>query len=234
MVDYSNRLGYNKRYKQRRASGKPGWSDNYKEKGEALLKMMQSHNIPNKGRFLELGCGAGNMTLFMAENDFEAYGIDIIPEAIDWAKDRIKGMSVSADFRLGSVVALDSYSDNFFDFVRDGACLHCIIGSDRVECFANIFRVVKPGGFFLAGASLVNESVCNRFEISPGRYFDPESRCVMHDGVPFYYLSTENEFFDEIQQAGFQIRHSERDLQQSEEEPYKTANMSVLAVKPNE
>lgn len=234
MVDYTNRLGYNERYKQRRASGKPGWSDNYKEKGERLLTIIRTHSIVNKGRFLELGCGAGNITLFMAENGFEAYGIDIIPEAINWAKERMKGLSAKADFCVGSVVELKPYTDSFFDLVWDEACLHCVIGPDRAVCLANIFRIVKPGGFFMAGASLVNEGIHERVEISAGRYFDPENRCVMHDGLPFYYLSTEKEFLNEIEQAGFQIRHSEKDLQQSEQDPYKIGNMEVLAVKPDE
>jgi ubiquinone/menaquinone biosynthesis C-methylase UbiE len=119
--------------------------------------------------------------------------------------------SASADFRVGNVVDLKSYSDGFFDFVFDGETLHCIIGEDRKTCLANVFRVLKPDGLFLVGANLINEKVNKRVDLDPGCYFDPQDQCLYHnDGVPYYYLSREKEFLKEIRGAGFRIIHSEK------------------------
>jgi len=212
MVNYADRLGYNERYKERKAEGKPGWADedSYKTKVARIEKFLARHDVPRNGRFLELGCGAGNITLFMAEKGVEAYGIDIVPEAIAWAEEKMRKSPASADFRVGNVVDLKFYSDGFFDFVFDGETLHCIIGEDRKPCLASVFRVLKPDGLFLVGANLINEKVSKRVDLGPGCYVDPQDQCLYHNGVPYYYLSRKKEFLQEVQEAGFQIVHSEK------------------------
>jgi len=212
-IDYSSRRGFAERFKERKAEGELGWADedSYKTKVARIEKFLARHDVPRNGRFLELGCGAGNITLFMAEKGFEAYGIDIAPEAITWAEEKMRKSSASADFRVGNVVDMKSYSDGFFDFVFDGETLHCIIGEDRKTCLASVFRVLKPGGLFLVGANLVNEKLSKRVDLGSGCYFDPQDQCLYHnDGVPYYYLSREKEFLKEIQGAGFRIIHSEK------------------------
>jgi ubiquinone/menaquinone biosynthesis C-methylase UbiE len=234
-IDYSSRRDFAERFKERKAEGKHGWADedSYKTKVARIEKFLARHNIPRNGRFLELGCGAGNITLFMAEKGFEAYGIDIVPEAITWAEEKMGKSSASADFRVGNVVDMKSYSDGFFDFVFDGETLHCVIGEDRKTCLASVFRVLKPGGLFLVGANLVNEKVSKRVDLGSGCYFDPQDWCLYHnDGVPYYYLSREKEFLKEIQGAGFQIVHSEKTPKIPEYEAIHAGWLWVDAIKP--
>lgn len=167
----------------------------------------------------------------MAEHGFDAYGMDVIPEAIDWAKDRMKQSSAKAEFCVGSVVDLAAYSDDFFDFVWDEGCLHCIIGPDRITCFANIFRVIKPGGFFYAEASLLNEELTERYEIDSKSYYDPEIQCIVRNEDPFYYLSKEEDFVNEVNNAGFDIKSIENGSE-TKETPYKLGETIILSVKP--
>jgi ubiquinone/menaquinone biosynthesis C-methylase UbiE len=234
-IDYSGRRDFVERFKERKAEGKPGWADeeSYKTKTARVEKFLIRHDIPGGGRFLELGCGAGNVTLFMAERGFDAYGVDIVPEAITWAKEKMRKSSASADFRVGDVVDLKSYSDGFFDFVFDGETLHCIIGKDRRTCLASVFRIVKQGGLFLAGANLVNEKVRERVDSGLGSYFDPQSRCLYHnDGLPYYYLSREKEFLEEVRDVGFRIVHSEKTPKIPEYEAIHSGWLWVDAIKP--
>jgi ubiquinone/menaquinone biosynthesis C-methylase UbiE len=233
-IDYSSRRDFAERFKERKAEGKPGWADedSYKTKVARIEKFLARHNIPRNGRFLELGCGAGNITLFMAEKGFEAYGIDIVPEAITWAEEKMRKSPASADFRVGNVVDMKFYSDGFFDFVFDGETLHCIIGEDRKTCLASVFRVLKQGGFFHVGANLVNEKISRRVKSGSGCYFDPQDRCLYHKGVPYYYLSREKEFLKEIRGAGFQIVHSEKTPKIPEYEAIHAGWLWVDAIKP--
>lgn len=233
-IDYFGRRDFVERFKERKAEGKPGWADedSYKTKIATIEKFLTRHDMQGNSRFLELGCGAGNVTLFMAEKGFEAYGIDIVPEAITWAKEKMRKSSASADFRVGNVVDMKSYSDGFFDFVFDGETLHCIIGEDRKTCLASVFRVLKQGGFSLVGANLVNEKVRKRVDSGPGCYFDPQDRCLYHKGVPYYYLSREKEFLKEIQGAGFQIVHFEKTPKIPEYEAIHAGWLWVDAIKP--
>lgn len=233
-IDYSSRRDFVERFKERKAEGKPGWADedSYNAKAARIEKFLARHDVPRNGRFLELGCGAGNITLLMAEKGFEAYGIDIIPEAITWAEEKMRKSPASADFRVGNVVDMKSYSDGFFDFVFDGETLHCIIGQDRKTCLASVFRVLKRGGLFLVGANLVNEKVSKRVDLDSGCYFNPQSRCLYHNGVPYYYLSREKEFLKEIRKAGFQIVHSEKTPKIPEYEAIHAGWLWVDAIKP--
>ena len=77
-VDYFDRPDFGKRYEELRAENHPGWFSeaHYREEETAIEKLLARYGVPAGGRFLELGCGAGNITLFMANKGFEAYGID--------------------------------------------------------------------------------------------------------------------------------------------------------------
>jgi ubiquinone/menaquinone biosynthesis C-methylase UbiE len=233
-IDYSGRRDFAERFKERKAEGKPGWADedSYKAKVARIEKFLARYDMPRNSRFLELGCGAGNVTLFMAEKGFEAYGIDIVPEAIAWAEEKMSKSPAIADFRVGNVVDLKSYSDGFFDFVFDGETLHCIIGEDRRNCLASVFRVLKQDGLFLVGANLVNEKVSKRVDSGSGCYFDPQSRCLYHNDVPYYYLSREEEFLKELQEAGFRIVHFEKTPKIPEYEAIHAGWLWVDAIKP--
>jgi len=44
---------------------------------------------------LDFGCGAGNHLHFLVENDYDAYGVDVAPTALELARQRL------ADLRLG-------------------------------------------------------------------------------------------------------------------------------------
>jgi ubiquinone/menaquinone biosynthesis C-methylase UbiE len=233
-VDYSNRKDWAGRYIRRKDNGKIGWADedSYKAKEERINNFLVRNPLPKKSRFLELGCGAGNITLLMAKKGFEAHGIDIVPEAIQWAQEKMVLSKTTADFRIGNIVDMDCYSDSYFDFIFDGEAFHCIISSDREKCLAGIFRILKEGGCFLAGANLVNTTLTTPLRSDEGCYFDPKTRCLYHNNVPYYYLSEEQEFLSEIQEAGFQIGYFEKALKIIEYAPMHAGWLWVDAVKP--
>jgi ubiquinone/menaquinone biosynthesis C-methylase UbiE len=234
-VNYYNRKDWGQRYIERKNGNKIGWADqdSYKTKEERINSFLARNPLPKKSRFLELGCGAGNITLFMAEKGFEAYGIDIVPEAIRWAQEKMSLSNTTADFRIGNIVDLDCYSDNMFDFIFDGETLHCIINSDRWTCLANTFRILKRGGYFLAGATLVNKTLTTILDLDVNCYFDPKTRCLYRNGIPYYYVSEEKEFLEEIQKAGFQIKHFEKIPPIQEYAQITNGWLWVDAIKPN-
>ena len=233
-MDYSNRKDCAERYIKRKKNGKIGWADedSYKAKEERISSFLARNPLPKKSRFLELGCGAGNIILLMAEKGFEAHGVDIVPEAIQWAQEKMALSNITADFKIGDIVGLNCYSDDYFDFIFDGEALHCIIDSDRKKCLADIFRVLKRGGYFLAGANLVNTTFTTSPDLDNESYFDPKTRCLYHKDVPYYYLSEEQEFLSEVQEAGFQIKHLEKTPQILKDTPFLAGWLWVDAVKP--
>ena len=223
------------RYRQRRQAGKAGWADeaSYRQKRDRLDLILSGGRIPAPCRFLELGCGNGNVTLSMARDGHEAYGIDLVPEAIDWARQQAKEQRLEAQFAVGSVVPLEPYADNFFDLVFDANCLFMIIGYDRARCVANVHRVLKPGGIFYAEAHLVNEQIKERFVFAGNEFFDPQGQYSTCQGQPMYYYSREREFTDLIEGAGFRILRQGKEPPSAahEDMPFGAGSMWMEAIK---
>lgn len=88
-------------------------------------------SIKPGGRILDLGCGTGDIAIWLATQGYEAHGIDIAPSAIAWATEKAQAQATRVQFTTGSVLDLTPYKDDFFRLVVDGRCLHCIIGPDR-------------------------------------------------------------------------------------------------------
>lgn len=166
-----------------------------------IEQLMRNAFVPKSGRLLEIGCGAGNITLWLEAKGYSAYGLDISPTAIKTARDNSKRAGLNTNFMVADITGFLDYPGNFFDLIIDGNLLHCIIGEDRAVALANIISILRPGGFFYIG------SMCGNVQ---GQFFkdnfDPHSRCVVSpDGIPLRYVATADEILDEIKKAGFYI-----------------------------
>jgi len=145
-----------------------------------------------------LGCGAGDQGLWFAERGFEVVGVDISNHAIEWAREKAASRGLAAEFVTGSVLELP-FDDASFDYVLDGSCWHCIIGSDRKRFLAEAVRVLRPGGTFL-GITMVNGS---RYD-GPMEY-DRARRIQFIEGVAVRYWTTTDEVRTDLATAGFEI-----------------------------
>jgi ubiquinone/menaquinone biosynthesis C-methylase UbiE len=104
-------------------------------------------------KVLDVGCGTGNLTLtakIYAGASGSAYGIDASPEMIDVARKKAKRSGSAAVFEVGLVEKI-AYPDATFDVVISRLVIHHLPDDLKRRAFAEIFRVLKPGGrFFLA------------------------------------------------------------------------------------
>ncbi|MCK5759803.1 MAG: hypothetical protein KAH33_00820, partial [Candidatus Delongbacteria bacterium] len=69
--------GHDVAYKNLKAQGKTGWRDGVESYEEFLDYTFKQSYVPKSGKFLELGCGAGETALWFAEKGYESYGVDI-------------------------------------------------------------------------------------------------------------------------------------------------------------
>lgn len=201
----TNYQGHDNVYRKLRAEGKEGWDpmpEITRETLTNLSEMLQAKYVLKIGKLLELGCGAGNITLYLAGRGYEVYGVDIAPTAIAWAQEKARQQNLKGDFRAGNVIDLRDYSDNYSDFVLDGHCFYCIIGDDRKLFLSSAYRVLKPGGFFYVD-TMCGE-VTNK-EIK--KQFDQKSRCVVSHGLASRYIGLAEDIIKEIKQAVFNTIH---------------------------
>jgi ubiquinone/menaquinone biosynthesis C-methylase UbiE len=189
---------HDRRYKVLKDEGQPGWDpcEVCEKFRRSLEDSLRPAYVPKRGRLLELGCGAGNITVWLAEKGYEACGVDIAPTAIEWAVQRAEKHGVSVDFRVGSVLDLHDFPDGYFEVVLDGHCFHCIIGDDRPVFLKNALRILRPGGVFLVN-TMCGETMAAQC--------DPISRCVFVGDVATRYIGLPESILDEIRAAGFEI-----------------------------
>jgi SAM-dependent methyltransferase len=170
------------------------------EKMERRLKIIfDLCDMPSRGRILELGCGAGNISLWLEKQGYEVTGIDISPTAIAWATSKCLDAGGTTRFFVDNVLDMRFAEDGYFDIVLDGHCLHCIIGDDRRDFFSESSRVLKPGGRLLID-TMCGPVIGNRLS-----GYDTKSQCTISDGIATRYFGLPEEIEKEVVDSGFNI-----------------------------
>ena len=124
-------------------------------------------------RVLEVGAGAGNNVVFLAEAGFQVSAQDLSPSAIAYAERRLAERGLSAELAVGDLVDLP-YADASFDLVLDRGAFTQNNVANVTRAAAEAHRVLVPGGtlmcFDLMGAGHPDK----RFgrEVSPHTYDD--------------------------------------------------------------
>lgn len=100
-------------------------------------------------KVLDVGCGSGNLTL-TAGRTASAYGLDASPEMIEEARKKATRSGSAVVFDVGLVEKI-AFPDTTFDVVISRLVIHHLPDDLKRQGFAEIFRVLKPGGhFFIA------------------------------------------------------------------------------------
>lgn len=99
-------------------------------------------------RVLEVGCGTGELSLFLARRGHEVLGIDFSPRAIAAARAKAKGRWIDAHFLVWDVLELDDLGLTV-DTVVDSALLHCLDEEGRRRFVDGLGTVLTTGGRYL-------------------------------------------------------------------------------------
>lgn len=94
---------------------------------------------------LDLGCGLGRNTHWLAEQGYQATGIDLSAYAIEWARQRSAETAVT--FVEGDVLR-EPIPGGPFDVVYDSGCFHHLPPHRRLSYLRTLDEVLKPGGLF--------------------------------------------------------------------------------------
>jgi ubiquinone/menaquinone biosynthesis C-methylase UbiE len=101
---------------------------------------------------LDVGSGTGTLALAAKTAvgpSGRVSGIDPAPEMVEFAKRKASKQQADVDFRVGAVEALP-FRDATFDVVLSSLMLHHLPEKVKRHGFAEIERVLKPGGVFFA------------------------------------------------------------------------------------
>lgn len=108
----------------------------YKEKDRTKIK------------FLDLGCGGGASTIFLAEQGFIVVGCDVSPEAVKLCRKRLKQKNLKAKISVHNFIDMRKFKKNTYDCVLDISVLQYNSYREIRSVIRNIHRILKKGSWF--------------------------------------------------------------------------------------
>ena len=116
--------------------------------------------IRNK-RILELGCGSGKLSVWLAKQGAHVTGVDIGPDLLAAAQALAKVNQVECEFRRESITSLRFADPNTYDAAIGFAVLHHLSSGDVRKALSECFRVLRPGGIAVFCEPVENSKLFN-------------------------------------------------------------------------
>jgi SAM-dependent methyltransferase len=133
----------------------PLWDDIFRSREwgkypkEELIRFVARHYYSaadrSAVRILDVGCGYGASTWYLAREGFSAHGLDGSAVVIRRLRERLSSEGLSASLVVGDALFLP-YSSASFDCVIDLACLMCNDPHDTARILTGLIDRLKPGG----------------------------------------------------------------------------------------
>ena len=105
--------------------------------------------IPGDGLVLELGCGTGQLSLFLASADRTVVGADLARPSLELAREAAVRYGLSDVYFVETDLRAPGLSREAFDVVICSGVLHHT--PDPRASFASVARLVRPGGILVIG-----------------------------------------------------------------------------------
>lgn len=110
-----------------------------------LLAYIRKHP---PGRALDIGCGTGTNVITLAQNGWQAIGVDFAPKAIRSARRKARHIEGKAQFHVDDARYLRKVQPDF-DFILDMGCFHSLDDAGKDRYAQRVDSLLKPGGDFL-------------------------------------------------------------------------------------
>jgi SAM-dependent methyltransferase len=133
------------------------WNDNYlqgflpwdtDEPEQALVQFVRDR-VRAPGRVLDVGCGTGTHSLWLAQQGFDVLGIDVAERAIELARQKAAKHEIACRFATHDFLA--AAPEGPFDFVFDRGCFHVFDEArDRERFAASVASCLAPTGQWLS------------------------------------------------------------------------------------
>jgi len=110
-----------------------------------LMRFIDTHPA---GHALDIGCGTGTNAITLAENSWQATGIDFSSQAIGRARRKARSKHLAVEFIQGDVPALESLTGPY-DLCLDIGCYHSLPLSLRASLVGHLGKLLSSGGTYL-------------------------------------------------------------------------------------
>ena len=175
----------------------------------------------SNARVLEIGCGTGPISCFLAQQGYNVDGIDVSQTAIEIAQTNAKDRGLNIHYSVDDICSISKTMSGIYDIIIDGHCMHCITyDSDRHAALTNVFRLLKKGGYFIVDTMSIEDpskwSHNGRLDEQGILWYEVKEN-YPYDKVKFedkYWICTRrimspSDLENELKQTGFLIEHIE-------------------------
>lgn len=149
-------------------------------------------------RVLDLGCGSGTHSLWLAQRGAHVVGLDLSQTMVSLAQERASELDVHADFRVADIREPLAFSEATFDVVLSSTALHYV--EDIDSTMKDVARVMKPAARLVA--SVLHPMSTALFPLAgsedvegpdpwEGWYFGSPIRCIETPWLGFGDVSRE-------------------------------------------
>lgn len=115
------------------------------------------------GRALDLGCGYGRTSIYLAKHGWTADGVDFVPQAVAKAKEiaAAAGLDSLTNFYVSSASDPKPCTGPY-DLAVDIGCMHSFPDKQLVAYRDSLKRLLKPGAIYLLFAHLRDDEPTER------------------------------------------------------------------------
>jgi ubiquinone/menaquinone biosynthesis C-methylase UbiE len=174
-----------------------GWEKIYREKGDlqgyftVLPKIKKAVGLfRQKGyrRILDLACGTGRHTLYLAQRGFELYATDMAGTALEMAREKAEKLGLyNIHFQEHDMRSIP-FADNYFDAVICTLAIHHGTAEQIQKTIDEVYRVLTPGGIFITDIpSVTTGGYKNGREIEKNTLIGKKAE----EDVPHHYSTRE-------------------------------------------
>jgi len=132
--------------------------------------------IPEDAHVVEVGCGTGQMSLYLARMDRVVVGVDISRAALRLGQDAVRRFGITSVRFIETDLHHAGVRPDSFDVVYSAGVLHHT--ADPAAAFASIARLARPGGIVIVG-------LYNAFARLPLRFRRGIARLTGFRVIPF-------------------------------------------------
>jgi SAM-dependent methyltransferase len=132
-------------FAERYADGRTPWDSGMPS--EELLRVLTAGKLTGN-TVLDFGCGTGTNAIELARRGFHVRATDIVPQAIQIARDKARIAAVPVDFRVADTLRDDP--DGPYDILFDRGVYHCLRTEDLKAFQEFLKRATRGGSWWLS------------------------------------------------------------------------------------
>jgi SAM-dependent methyltransferase len=115
-----------------------------------LVAAIEGDQALPPGKALDLGCGTGTNSIYLAQHGWEVSAVDFTARALERASEKAARAGVMVKFYRGDVTRLgDLPLGGPFDLLFDLGCFHSLTPQGRAAYARGVAHLSKPGTLFL-------------------------------------------------------------------------------------